>query len=208
MSEQLEGIKAIIFDLGNVIIDLHYDRAANRLAELSGMKVEELNELLVSSDVLKVFEVGGMSEPEFRKEVCGLLNIQLEDDEFDQIWNSLLGEISKARLDKLGELKNSFKTFVLSNTNAIHLRSFDDTLFKAHGFEGIHELVHKAYYSHTVKMRKPNADIYEFVLSENKLVPNEVLFIDDRKDNIEAADALGIRTFWNREVNDWVRIFR
>lgn len=207
MSEQLEGIKAIIFDLGNVIIDLHYDRAANRLADLSGLEGPELNQLLVSSDVLKVFEVGGMSESEFRQEVCDLLKIKLVDDDFDQIWNSLLGEISKARLDKLGELKNSFKTFVLSNTNAIHLRSFDDTLLKAHGFEGIHKLVHKAYYSHTMKMRKPNSDIYEFVLSENKLVPSEVLFIDDRKDNIEAARELGIHTYWNKNMDDWIDMF-
>jgi len=152
--------------------------------------------------------VGGMSEGDFRKEVCGSLKIQLADEEFDRIWNSLLGEISKARLDKLRDLKASFRTFVLSNTNSIHLRSFDATLYNGHGFNGIHELVHKAYYSHEVKMRKPNADIYEFVLNEQGLSPREVLFIDDRQDNIEAADALGIKTFWNKEVDDWVRIFR
>lgn len=204
MSEQLKGIKAIIFDLGNVIIDLHYDRAVNRLSELSGVDGVELNQLLVSSDVLKVFEIGGMSESEFRKEVCELLKIQLADDAFDQIWNSLLGEISRGRLDRLEELKKAYQTFVLSNTNAIHLRSFDTTLNDAHGFNGIHELVHKAYYSHEVGMRKPNADIYEFVLAEQNLSPRDVLFIDDRQDNIEAADALGIRTFWNRGVDDWL----
>jgi len=204
MSEQLKGIKAIIFDLGNVLIDLHYERAANRLAELSGLGVAELNQLLVSSEVLKIFEVGGVSESDFRKEVCGLLKIQLGDEEFDQIWNSLLGDISAIRLVRLAELKKSYSTFVLSNTNSIHLKSFDKNLQNAHGIEGIHTLVDKAYYSHEVRMRKPNADIYQFVLEEQNLTPEEVLFIDDRRDNIEAADALGIRTFWNRKVDDWV----
>jgi len=204
MSEQLKGIKAIIFDLGNVLIDLHYERAANRLAELSGLGVAELNQLLVSSEVLKIFEVGGVSESDFRKEVCGLLKIQLGDEEFDQIWNSLLGDISAIRLVRLAELKKSYSTFVLSNTNSIHLKSFDKNSQNAHGIEGIHTLVDKAYYSHEVRMRKPNADIYQFVLEEQNLTPEEVLFIDDRRDNIEAADALGIRTFWNRKVDDWV----
>jgi len=207
MSEQLKGIKAIVFDLGNVIIDLDYDRTANRLAELSGIKVSELNELLVSSEVLKIFEVGGVSESEFRKEVCSLLNIQLVAEVFDEIWNSLLGDISVIRLDRLVELKKSYSTFVLSNTNSIHLKSFDKNLQDTHGIEGIQTLVDKAYYSHEVGMRKPNADIYQFVLEEQNLTPEEVLFIDDRQDNIEAADTLGIRTFWNRKVDDWLAFF-
>ena len=207
MSEQLSGIKAIIFDLGKVIIDLHYDRTAIQLAKLSGLHVSEIDLLLESSEMLKMFEVGGMSEDKFRSKVCGLLNIKLEDKEFDTIWNSLLGEISKERLDKLLELKKEFTTFILSNTNTIHLKSFNETLQAVHGFEGIRELVHKAYYSHEIGMRKPNSEIYEFVLAEQEFKPQEVLFVDDRKDNIEAADGLGIKTFWNEKIDDWISLF-
>ncbi len=205
MSKKLEGIKAIIFDLGNVIIDLHYDRAANRLVELSGLEFEKLNKLLITSEVLRIFEVGGMSESDFRKEVCNLLNIEIGDDEFDSIWNSLLGEVSSERIERLMSLKNSYQTMILSNTNSIHLRSFDNMLHNSHGVSGMHELVHMAYYSHEVKMRKPNSDIYEFALAENRLEAQEVLFIDDRKDNIEAAQELGIRVYWNENVDDWMK---
>ena len=206
MSELVAGIKAIIFDLGKVIIDLHYDRTVIQLAKLSGLEVAELNQFLVSSEVLKTFEIGGMPENDFREQVCTLLSIKLTDEEFDTIWNSLLGEISKARLDKLLELKSEFKTFVLSNTNAIHLRSFNRTLYEAHGFEGIDQLVHKAYYSHEVGMRKPNSNIYHFVLDEVGFAPKEVLFIDDRLDNIKGAREIGIRGFLNEEIDDWLEV--
>ncbi|MCP4458719.1 MAG: HAD family phosphatase [Cytophagales bacterium] len=205
MGDQLTGINAIIFDLGGVVIDLDYDRAANQLANLSGLETGELNQLLVSSDILKTFEVGEISENEFRQKVCELVDIQLQNDEFDRIWNSLLGVISEPRVKKMLELKENFKTLVLSNTNAIHLRSFDKTLFEGHGFMGVHELVHQAYYSHEIGMRKPNNNIYAHVLDDQNLSPYEVLFIDDRKDNIEAAQELGIRIYWNENVDDWMK---
>ena len=208
MSEQTKGIKTIIFDLGNVVIDLHYERAADQFCDLSGVKSNELDELLVSSEALKSFEVGGLGEEEFRNEICRLLKIEIKDDYFDSIWNAILGEISGRRVKAMLELKKRFSTFVLSNTNSIHLRSFNQSLKEAYGYDGVHELVHQTYYSHEVEMRKPNRDIYEFVLHDQRLHPHEVLFIDDREDNIEAAKALGIKGFLNNNVDDWLTIFQ
>ena len=76
----------------------------------------------------------------------------------------------------------------------------NQTLQTVHGFKGIHELVHKAYYSHEVGMRKPNHNIYQFVLQEQGIAPKEALFIDDRLDNIKGAREVGMQTFWNESI--------
>ena len=74
----------------------------------------------------------------------------------------------------------------------------------AHSHNAIDELVDRAYYSHKVAMRKPDASIYELLLEQEGLHANEVLFIDDRLDNIQSASNLGIRTFHNKEVDLWL----
>ena len=204
MGVLMNGVKAIIFDLGKVVIELHYERAANLFSEISGS--EKLADFLISSDTLREFEVGKISENTFRMRICDELGIVLSDNEFDAKWNSMLGEISKKRIEKLLELKKHFKTLILSNTNSIHVRSFNALLRKTNGYEGVHELVQKAYYSHEVGMRKPNTNIYEFVLKAQGLQPKEVLFIDDREDNVEAAQELGIKVFLNNHVDDWLEV--
>lgn len=206
MNDDLRGVKAIIFDLGNVIIDLHYERTVRQLTKLSGISADELGDMLVQAPILQAFETGRISEEEFRRRFCEMLSIQLSDDGFDVMWNSFLGEISKERIKRMLQLKSQFSTFILSNTNSIHVRSFNKQLAAVHGVELLDALVERVYFSHEVGMRKPNADIYLHILQQEGLLPHETLFIDDRADNIEAAAALGIRTFHNRQVDDWLGI--
>lgn len=204
MNNMEQGLKAILFDLGGVIIDLHYERTASQLAARAGISMEEIGDLLVTSDVLQRFEVGGMSEEEFRLEMCDILHIDLETGEFESIWNALLGEISCQRIDAIKEL--NLKTLILSNTNSIHERAFNEILFQSHQIATLHELVDRVYFSHEVGMRKPNAEIYEMVIADQKIRPDEILFIDDRADNIEAAMKLGFRVFQNMEIDNWLQL--
>jgi putative hydrolase of the HAD superfamily len=208
MSDNLKGIKAIIFDLGNVIIDLHYERTVQRLVELSGCTAEELGEMLVQDPVLQEFEVGAISENEFRERFCTLIGIKLNDRAFDDLWNSFLGEIAPRRIEQMLVLRKKFQTYILSNTNSIHVRCFNAQMYAAHGISSLDELVEKVYYSHEVGMRKPNPAIYVHLLEKEGLQPDQTLFIDDRADNIEAAADLGIRTYHNRKVDDWLSIWR
>ncbi len=206
MNDNLRGVKAIIFDLGNVIIDLHYERTVQTLIQLSGFSGERLRDMLVQDPVLQALEVGTISEAEFRERFCTLLDIRLDDTAFDAMWNSFLGEIAPHRIERMLALGSQFQTFVLSNTNSIHVRCFNAHLHTRHGISRLDNLVDKVYFSHEVGMRKPNAEIYTHVLVQERLLPNETLFIDDRADNIQAAADLGIRTYHNREVDDWLSI--
>ena len=201
----MTGVKAVIFDLGNVLIELHYDRSLNMLKELTDRGEAELNEMLVTAPLLQQFEVGNITESEFKDSFRDHMKIDLSSDRFDKIWNALLGNITSERIQRVRALKSMYKTFVLSNTNAIHERCFNAKLKSAHGFDEIGDLVDKAYFSHVIGLRKPDSSIYEFVLAQENLLPAEVLFIDDREDNILSASRLGINTYLNVNVDDWLR---
>ncbi|MGN6637868.1 MAG: HAD-IA family hydrolase, partial [Mucilaginibacter sp.] len=90
----------------------------------------------------------------------------------------------------------------------IHYDFIMDYLKKEFGFEGNDHLFEKTYYSHLVGMRKPDKAIFEKVLHENNLKPEETLFIDDIAANLEAAKELGIQTYLMKSpdtVQDFVK---
>jgi putative hydrolase of the HAD superfamily len=98
-------------------------------------------------------------------------------------------------------LKPEYRTFILSNTNKIHYDFYTKLINEKHGIPGLESLVEKAYFSHEINLKKPYKDIYEYVLSDSNLIPEETIFIDDNQDNIEAAKKLGIETIWLTENN-------
>ena len=104
----------------------------------------------------------------------------------------MLLDIPPERIDMLMKLKNKYRTFLLSNTNVIHFNYYTDNLRKAHLYESLSDLFEKDYFSFLMNMRKPDAEIYEFVLSENGLIAEETIFIDDSILNIQGAEKVGI----------------
>ena len=97
-------------------------------------------------------------------------------------------------LQFLDSLQSKYKLFLLSNTNHIHLNEFNKIYHQKKRTKPFDDFFDKAYYSCDIGLRKPNADIYEFVLNENKLDVGKTLFVDDSAQNIEAAKALGMQT--------------
>ncbi len=188
-------IKNIIFDLGGVILNLSVDSTLRRFAELSSTPVDKVIETYHSRPEFLAYEKGEMTNDEFRRSLKEIFDITSLDSELDGCWNAMLGDIPKERIDLLRELKSKYKTFLLSNTNAIHLDCFSGIVKKAHGLESLDPLFHKAYYSHLMKMRKPDPGIYEFVLKENGLKANETIFLDDNAANLKGAASVGIETF-------------
>ena len=114
--------------------------------------------------------------------------------QIDEAWNSMLLHWRAASLSFLETLSKKYKIFLLSNTNDIHLQAVVKLLKEQTGRESIDELFTAAYYSHKINYRKPNADIFEFVLKDAGIKANETLFIDDLENNIETAAVLGFKT--------------
>jgi putative hydrolase of the HAD superfamily len=94
--------------------------------------------------------------------------------------------------------EGDYRLFLLSNTNALHIPHVEK-IMGSEKFNRFKNSFEKFYLSHEINLRKPNAEIYEFVLNENGLKAEETFFIDDTKENIEVAEKMGIRC-WNLQV--------
>jgi glucose-1-phosphatase len=192
---QDSSIKNLIFDLGGVILDLSVERTLQSFADISGLPKERVKELFISSREFLDYEKGEIEDEEFRSFVRELYSVQADDDALDASWNAMLLGIPQQKLDLLLSLKEKFNVYLLSNTNNIHLNYINEKIMTPFfGEASLDRYFHKAYYSHRMKKRKPDANIYEQVLDENNLKPHETLFLDDNADNIAGANALGIRT--------------
>ncbi|TXD85173.1 HAD family phosphatase [Subsaximicrobium wynnwilliamsii] len=197
-------IKTIIFDFGAVFIDLNKEVAHQNALAL--FELDELHDELVSMNTL--YEQGLMSTEEFLDFYTANFP-KLSKPQLIDTWNSMLGHFPEKRLNFIKSLASeaNYKLILLSNTNDLHINwIIDNVPF----FEDFKKQFDAFYLSHEIQLRKPNADIYEFVLKQNKLTPEECLFIDDTKANTDAAANLGIH-IWNidetqEDVTDLFRI--
>lgn len=184
-------IKTIIFDFGDVFVNL--DKAAT-MREIKKYEIENLSENLLNTN--KQYEKGLISSKDFI-ETYQNEHSQLQPEDFKNSWNAILIDFPEYRyrfLKKLSEEKN-YRIILLSNTNEIHIDWIKETVPFFADFKACFDAF---YLSHEINLRKPDTDIYEFVLEEHNLTPEECLFIDDTKENTDAAEALGIHT-WNIE---------
>lgn len=201
-------IKNLIFDLGGVIMDLDFSKTHQAFANFAGVPVESLKGKIHTAGFFNEYEKGLITDSEFRNHMRSFLNYPLaQDQEIDLAWNAMLLTITRERYDLLKSLKSKYKTFLLSNTNNIHLNAVNEIVFKTSGERTLDPFFHKAYFSHLMKMRKPNPEIFTQVLAENNLVATETLFMDDILENIEGAKSVGIQTIHISSTNQILSLF-
>ena len=191
------SIKNLIFDLGGVILDLSVDQTMEQFSALSGLDKQRVKDLYASTTGFEEYEKGLMSDKDFRDFVRAVFAVQSSDEEIDTCWTAMLLGLPIRKLDLLQSLKKDFSVYLLSNTNNIHINYINQIMLPGitHPGNSLDSYFHRAYYSHIMKKRKPNADIFEQVLNENSLLAHETLFLDDNLPNIEGAKQLGIQTF-------------
>ena len=120
----------------------------------------------------------------------------------------MLLQIPHARLELLQLLSPAKRLFILSNTNEIHVTAFNKIVEEASGQPTIDYFFEKVYYSHELKLRKPEREIYEYVLADSQLIAEQTLFIDDKEENIIAAQNVGLQTFQVTDQQDLLSYFR
>ncbi|MEI7585521.1 HAD family phosphatase [Runella sp.] len=189
-------IKNIIFDLGDVIINIDVPLAARSFAELSKRPLEDVQELIHQNEVFKKFETGHLSAADFRTYIRELLQQpEWSDEAIDTAWNSLLLDIPAERIEKIQELaKKGYRLFLLSNTSSIHIDEVNKILHRTTGIKQLNDLFEKLFLSYDMGIMKPHPDIYHEVLAQAGLLAHESLFLDDNADNIRAAAKVGIQT--------------
>ncbi len=191
------SLKALIFDLGGVIVDLSVDHTLQAFSELSGFEKEKVKDIYYSSEGFEAYEKGLITDDDFRNLVRETYSISSSAAVIDASWNAMIRGLPVRKLQLMEELMKTYSVYLLSNTNSIHIAYVNEVVLPGIGHHGrtLDSYFHHAYYSHVMKKRKPNADIFEQVLEENNLLPEYTLFLDDNRDNIEGAIQLGIKTF-------------
>ncbi|HTJ49769.1 MAG TPA: HAD family phosphatase [Cyclobacteriaceae bacterium] len=188
-------IKNLIFDLGGVILDLSVPHTLQAFSTLSSLPLDEVKHKFITSPEFESYEKGGISDVEFREFVREVYHVKATDAQIDLCWNAMLRGVPLIKTELLSRLMNSYRVFLLSNTNGIHLDFINNVILPRDvKTTSLDPFFHRTYYSHLMRMRKPDAEIYLAVLAENKLNANETLFLDDNKYNIEGAAAVGIKT--------------
>jgi len=192
----MSKIKNIIFDYGNVIFHINFQQVADAWKTLGITNADEFYGHRQQDDVFNALERGEITPSAFRDRIRVLTHKpQLTDQQIDNAWNAIFIGIPKGNHELLLEIKKKYRTFLLSNINAIHYDYVHDYLQREYNMKDNSALFEKVYYSHLMGKRKPDAGIFEQVLQENDLNPAETLFIDDSPQHLETAKKLGLQTY-------------
>ena len=181
-------IETIIFDFGDVFINL--DKQATPL----GLKKLGLEKWSAQIDSLNFnFEKGLISKIDF---LDGLNNLvpNANQKEVLDAWNGVLLDFPMYRLEFLEKISKKYQLFLLSNTDSIHINHFKDKNGDDF-YNRFYNCFEKVYFSYDLGMRKPDVEIYNFVINENNLIPEKTLFVDDNFDNIEGAKKTGLQVW-------------
>lgn len=187
-------IKNIILDLGGVLIDLDFEKSTQNFRELGFPHFEKMYSQFKVDQLFEKLEVGSISEEDFYTVLLKVGNEGSRADDIKFSWNSLLLDFRLSSLEFLASLKKNYRLFLLSNTNSIHFTAFNEILSRQTGFANLEPYFEKTYYSHLLGLRKPNRDIFDFVLKDAGLHAPETLFVDDTRNNIETAGLMGFQT--------------
>ncbi|MDP2923526.1 MAG: HAD family phosphatase [Candidatus Omnitrophota bacterium] len=183
-------VKAIIFDLGNVLIDFDHTIAAKRISAFCDKSAEEIFALFFDSELTGLFEEGKISPQDFFLKVKEMLNLKLEYDTFAPIWSEIFFLTKKNRCvyNLVQRLKEHYKVALLTNINSLH---FDYLKKNFPVFDAFHHIIA----SYEVGLRKPHPLIYQKTLELLNVLAQDAFYTDDRAELIEKAKDLGIKSF-------------
>ena len=191
----LSTFDTIIFDLGGVVINLDYQKTTRAFEALGLENFGEMYSQAAQTGLFDDFEKGKSSVPYFLNKLIDFLPKGTTANQVVEAWNAMILDFPKENLQLLEELKLSHRTFLLSNTNEIHIQKVHQHLQLVSPHKTLHPYFERVYFSSDVKMRKPDKEIFEFVLKENNLNPTTTLFIDDTEQHILGAQKVGIQTY-------------
>ena len=193
--KHFSNISTLIFDFGGVLIDLDMNQSILNFKKLGVENVENYLSNFGQSGFFMQLEKGKISTEEFRSEIRKLTTNTITDKEIDDAWNAFLVRIPSEKLDIVYQLRKKFRVIMLSNTNAIHFPYAERTFF-SYKNRSIDEYFDKCYRSYDMKMAKPDAEIFEAILSQEQVAANQCLLLDDGPKNIEQAQKLGFQTYF------------
>lgn len=200
-------IKNILFDLGGVIITLNKQNALNRFTEIGFPNIEDyLNEFRQEGIFLE-YEEGKIGKEDFYKEFRRLAgNPDISSDDIDSGWMAFLVGIPEYKFQLLKDLRKEYNVYLLSNTNPSIMGWAYSKDFSPEGLP-IDAFFDKCYLSFRIGCAKPEPEIFHYIIKDSGMIPEETLFLDDGKANVEIGAKLGFQTYQVDQTEDLRKVF-
>ncbi len=188
----LNGIRNVIFDFGGVLFEIDYDLPAREFERLGFAGFRDLYTQAAQNPIFDLLETGKVSNDEF----IDFLQQHAPEATREQVlhaWNVILLQILPDEVQHVHRMRQSgVRTFLLSNTNAIHVAEFEQMIANSMDFQLFRSSFEKIYYSNAIGLKKPHPETFLAVCEWNNLNPSETLFIDDSKQHVEGALRAGL----------------
>ncbi|MGC4100816.1 HAD family hydrolase [Ferruginibacter sp.] len=188
----MKQYKNIIFDLGNVLLDIDYNKTVAAFEDLGFANFKSNYTPLKMDVVFEQLETGQITGEEFCSRIKAISKTPLTDQQITDAWNALFLSFRLPSLAYLEQLAGQYQLYLFSNTNSIHYTAFESMFIKDTGKKSLDDYFTKAYYSHLIGHRKPEVAAYNYVVQDAGIKAEETLFIDDLPNNIEGARLAGL----------------
>jgi len=187
-------IKNLILDLGGVLYDLDYLKTQDAFSSLGlGDYFSQLNQSTLFDNI----EEGKITVDHFVNELILLSKTTgLKKGQIIDAWNAMLLGMKADKFELLTELKAKYNLYLYSNTNAIHIKAVWQHYREVHGISNLDDYFIKVYLSNDMGIRKPKEAGFDLIVTENNLIKEETLFIDDSPQHVTGAISSGINGFW------------
>ncbi len=178
-------IRAVIFDLGNVLVPFDTKRGYEALATVNGLPPEEIKRRIAATGAVQAFEMGKIEPEEFVRKISEALELEVSYERFCELWSSIFLPEPLLSERLIADLKGWYKLLVLSNTNAIHFAMIRSRY-------PIVQLFDDYVLSYEVGAMKPSPEMYRAAIERSGCAPEEIFFTDDLEVNVEAARRHGM----------------
>jgi len=190
-----------IFDLGNVIVDIDFNRVLGVWSDYSRVPLANLQKSFTMGETFHQHERGHLTDEEFARQLCHEMDVALSYEQFAAGWQAVFVGLRKETIEIMQSLRQQgHRVVVLSNTNRLHTGFWPDE------YPEVAQSADKIYLSQQMGMRKPDAEIYLKLLEEEGFSAEDAIFFDDNADNIKGAERLGITSILvtdKQTIPDW-----
>ena len=182
-------LKVALFDMGGVVVEIHPHRVFECWSEATGLPPSHFSRRWQNDSSMASYETGKISFNKYVEFMEGKLEARMSLANWTYGWNALVGECYDTVFEQVGLLAQELPVYCLTNSNPEHESVW------AHKYREQLSVFKEIFNSSTIGLRKPDLEVYEYVLKQIGVKPEECFFIDDLRSNVEAARSLGVEAF-------------
>ena len=190
------GPEALLFDLGNVLVDISFDRTFEHWGRAAGLETGQVRDRFSFDAAYERHERGEITAAAYFQTLRGSLGIDISDTDFLDGWNAMLvGEVVGVR-KLLERVQGRFPLYAFSNTNAVHYALWSVE------YGTMLAPFRQVFASNEMGLRKPEPEAFMAVVAAIGVPPERILFFDDSQVNVEGARQVGMAAVLVSAIDD------